>query len=369
MDIHQLHPLESDFLAQSKGNTSQLLDFSNSNEFKLFIFHYGTFPNIIRCHGTNVVSLKDMLIEKYTDQVVDVTYSMNTQSQSQPLKFLVSTESSDRIVTFFFKGNIVMSLNEDDKSVKLLFRNADMELLDRLRALIGQHVDESHKECHINLIVKDDRGLSTKKVQISPTVLELSKYYNNGFEKVDRVIKERLNKADDKGLVLLHGVPGTGKTTYIRYLIGELDKEVLFLPPQVAAQMTSPDMLDFFVSNPNTILVIEDAEELIIDRGQQQGSAVSALLNLTDGLLSDCLNIQVICSFNTDIARVDSALMRKGRLIASYEFKPLEVEMANALTKELKTDVVYTVPKTLAEIFNYEEEDYQVPKKRVVGFR
>ena len=62
---------------------------------------------------------------------------------------------------------------------------------------------------------------------------------------------------------------------------------------------------------------------------------VSALLNITDGLLSDWLNIQLICSFNSDISKIDSALMRKGRLIAKYEFKELEVEKANALSLKL----------------------------------
>ena len=63
---------------------------------------------------------------------------------------------------------------------------------------------------------------------------------------------------------------------------------------------------------------------------------VSALLNITDGLLSDWLNIQLICSFNSDISKIDSALMRKGRLIAKYEFKELEVEKANALSLKLR---------------------------------
>lgn len=63
-------------------------------------------------------------------------------------------------------------------------------------------------------------------------------------------------------------------------------------------------------------------------------SPVSTLLNLADGLLSDCLNIQIVCSFNTDLSMVDKALMRKGRLIAKYEFKELEVEKAQNLSNK-----------------------------------
>src|SRR5690606_42109594 len=79
-------------------------------------------------------------------------------------------------------------------------------------------------------------------------------------------------------------------------------------------------ILELLINNPDSVFVIEDAENIVIDRNLQNGSPVSGLLNLADGLLADCLNIQLICTFNTDLSNVDPALMRKGRLIASYEF-------------------------------------------------
>jgi len=84
-------------------------------------------------------------------------------------------------------------------------------------------------------------------------------------------------------------------------------------------------LISILLENPNSIFVIEDAENIIVDREKDRHCPVSALLNISDGLLSDCLNIQVICSFNTDISKVDGAIMRKGRLIAKYEFKELEI--------------------------------------------
>ena len=43
---------------------------------------------------------------------------------------------------------------------------------------------------------------------------------------------------------------------------------------------------------------------------------MSDLLNISDGLLADFLHVQVICTFNHPLSMVDSALLRKGRLIA-----------------------------------------------------
>ena len=103
----------------------------------------------------------------------------------------------------------------------------------------------------------------------------------------------------------------------------------------MAGSTTDPNLNSILIDNTNWIFVIEDAEYIIVDRKKEGRSPVSALLNISDGLLSDCLNIQIICSFNTDISKVDSALMRKGRLIAKYEFKEFEVEKAQLLSDKL----------------------------------
>ncbi|MBK6285475.1 MAG: hypothetical protein IPF54_24935 [Draconibacterium sp.] len=93
-------------------------------------------------------------------------------------------------------------------------------------------------------------------------------------------------------------------------------------------------------------------------------------MNISDGLLSDCLNIQIICSFNTDITKVDSALLRKGRLIAKYEFKELEPEKANSLSMKLGFDATFNKPASLTAIYNQDELDFQQTKRmNTIGFQ
>jgi hypothetical protein len=80
---------------------------------------------------------------------------------------------------------------------------------------------------------------------------------------------------------------------------------------------------------------------------------LSALKFRSDGLLGDAMHQQIIATFNCDLRTIDPALLRKGRLIANYEFNKLDVGSAKNLSDKLGygTDKI-TEPMTLAEIFN-----------------
>jgi ATP-dependent 26S proteasome regulatory subunit len=106
-----------------------------------------------------------------------------------------------------------------------------------------------------------------------------------------------------------------------------------------------------------------------MDRRYSSQSSVSNLLNISDGLLSDCLNVQIICTFNSELHLVDNALLRKGRLIARYEFGKLETVKAQALAKHLQKPIEVNKPMTLAEITNPEETHHETKQVNVIGFR
>jgi len=253
---------------------------------------------------------------------------------------------------------------------RILYAPAKWDFADRLITSLSEFkLPEKARDYEINIITADSTGLGLKSLAIKPTSLDVGLYYNDDFKEVNAIIRSRLTQQNDKGIVLLHGMPGTGKTTYLRHLIGELNKKVLFVSPSVASQLMNPEFIDLLIDNPNAVLIIEDAENIIMDRKHNGNSSVSNLLNLSDGLLSDCLNVQIICTFNSSLSMIDSALMRKGRLIAHYEFVKLTVPKAQKLSKHLGFDTVIDKPMTVAEIANQHEMEQKENRARVIGFR
>ncbi len=240
------------------------------------------------------------------------------------------------------------------------------EMLEEFKA---HKAPEKEKDYEINIISMSGNSLDLKTLAIQPTTLDVDLYYNDDFKAVHETILERLGKENDKGIVLLHGLPGTGKTTYLRYLIGSLKKKVMFVSPGVAANLMNPEFMDLLLDNPNAILVIEDAENIIMERKYSSHSSVSNLLNISDGLLSDCLNVQIICTFNSEIGLVDDALLRKGRLIARYEFGKLSVKKGRKLRDHLGLATDIDRPMTLAEITNPNDVNPEPAKTNVIGFR
>ena len=337
--------------------------YDNYNEFYLFAAHFNTIPNLISETNIDCRKANKWFLSKYSPVISDCHFTK---------RYLLRTKVTELDDIFYILyEDLLVDFHTSGDKVRFLFRHTAVSKIEEIIAGIKkfQKRAEVYFDPSISLLINSGNGLTKKSLTIAKPKLSIDDNYNSDFKSIHQIIHKRLSKKNDKGLVLLHGKPGTGKTSYIRYLIASLKKEVIFLPPNMATSITNPELLTFLIDNPNSIFVIEDAENIIVDREQNGYSPVSTLLNISDGLLSDCLNIQIICTFNTDISKVDAALLRKGRMIAQYEFKELETVKAQALSKKLGFDRIITNPMTLTEIYNQEEQDFsQQKKKKMIGF-
>jgi hypothetical protein len=221
----------------------------------------------------------------------------------------------------------------------------------------------------IGMVSFDDGNFFVKDFDLKGKTTELrflDEHYGDGFIEFNDKLLKRLAE-ETKGLTLFHGAPGSGKTTFIRHLLKKLkemnkDNNILYFPPTMVGSITDPNFINFISewvtdSKGKNYLLIEDAEPLLESRDSTRNIGITNLLNLTDGLLNDILNIQIIATFNTNLSNIDTALLRPERLMARKEFEALTIEKGKHLASliDINPDLI-TKKMTLADIYALKNE-------------
>ncbi|MGV3539997.1 MAG: AAA family ATPase [Rufibacter sp.] len=284
-------------------------------------------------------------------------------SKDYPFQYLLKSTSKEVLIW--------ISLINNELFTEFLYNAGDLELEQEVISM-NRSLREKFgtvKAPTFKVLTYNSKHFDTEDVKSEFAQVNIEEHYNDDFQEINSIIENSLGE-ERSGLILLHGAPGTGKTSYIKHLLSRFhEHSFIFVQNEFVKDLLNPDFISFLLKNRNAILVIEDAEKVITSRENlNENSVASTILQLTDGLFSDYLNIKIICTFNTSIDRVDKALLRKGRLIANYEFKPLSAEKTTKLLESLghassNTDM------SLADIFNFEDKSFETAGvRKKIGF-
>jgi hypothetical protein len=99
------------------------------------------------------------------------------------------------------------------------------------------------------------------------------------------------------------------------------------------------------------VVILEDSDAALMTRGSDNREQVSAILNLSDGMLADFLRLQIICTINCSAADIDPALLRPGRLLCHRVFGRLDYTQATRLAESLGRKLPQARDYSLAEVF------------------
>jgi hypothetical protein len=330
------------------------------NHLRMFYFLYGKIASIKTINNIDTLLLRKHILEEEKDNINDFFYNQTYNKEKKTNQYF------DHFI--HLKNGLLVNIYRQD--VYILFEPKNEAIAEEYQTRYLKFEKKEAKTKEISLIINSGSYLSTREIEIKKLKIDLDLHYNEGFKDIHQSILKTLKTNNSKGLFLFHGEPGTGKSTYIKYLIHSQKKKVVFLSPKMAGNLDAMAFTEFLIDNKNIVLVIEDAEDLIISRENHPNSQLSFLLNLTDGLLADSLGIQIIATFNTELKNIDKALLRKGRLSAIYEFKALAADRANKLFKTLGVeDHTTKKPMILADIFNYNTDNFSESKNsKTIGF-
>jgi chaperone BCS1 len=119
---------------------------------------------------------------------------------------------------------------------------------------------------------------------------------------------------------LLYGSPGSGKTSFIMALAGELEYDICIL--NLNDESLTDDRLAFLLSVAprQTFIILEDIDAMFVQREKSHYSRVtfSGLLNALDGILST--ERRILFMTTNHVERLDPALIRPGRVDMKEKF-------------------------------------------------
>ncbi len=230
------------------------------------------------------------------------------------------------------------------------------------------------------LIKTDGREIDTEPVPLEAETLLapglFALHYGEEGATWHRGFTEKL-RAARWGLCILEGSPGTGKTSYLRHLTGELKDthRFYFIPPASLEVLSSPDFIGFWAgerrhhAERQFVVILEDADAALMPRAADNRSQVSAILNFSDGMLADFLRLEVICTVNARALDLDPALLRPGRLLRHRRFGRMEAARTRRLAEHLGRNLPAGEDSSLAEVYAGGDRDSgAAPRRPRLGF-
>ena len=219
-------------------------------------------------------------------------------------------------------------------------------------------------EAEVYWVTRSRDEFTAIQLDIKKTDLDLTTHYNDDFD-YNKLVS--FVESKESGIAILHGVPGTGKTYLLRHLAETHPQtKFYFMDRSVFDYIGDASFIDFLSDISDSVIILEDCESLLQSRSM--GNAfLGTVLNLADGLIGDGLHIKFLCTFNSNLANIDKAVLRKGSLKFKYEFKELSVDKTQLLAKSLEKNIPETLALTVGDIYNWDDSDLNVQPNKI-GF-
>lgn len=239
---------------------------------------------------------------------------------------------------------------------------------------------ENHNR--VNVVIKDGHALDlVSKVFARRDKFIPQNYTDAVAHGFDYILDSFQSKKPPGRLAILSGPPGTGKTHFIRSLIhSNKESKYIFLPNMLISQVDGPEFAALLFKRHSNdlksiVLILEDADIALAKRDRVNTSDVSALLNYTDGIYGDLLDIKVLATTNLPKLKLDPALLRKGRLLKYFETDKVSPQKANEIYQRItnKYNSPFSDYTLLADIYAYaddvESTGHSEPKEIKIGFK
>lgn len=293
-------------------------------------------------------ALSDLIIEKnvFTEVVPDSD------------ELIINDRIFAKLDEGCFISYVVVDRNMDNSFIdSVLFFYSDgysrvQEFVELLNECLLDFEEDSDNK--LNTITLTQNGLEIEPINFHEVDLDnIDLHYSaETFSMVEKAIKKI--KKSDRGLTLLYGERGTGKTTMINHLASKLDRIVIFIPNNMIEHtVNNPDFRRFLKRFEKPIIVIDDCELLLNEMYNKSNLTTTNLVQMVDGFLASTMDVNIVAIFNTEKEdEIDHNLLDCNSLIDSVEFTRLSSEEANELSKHMDSGKKYKTATRVVDVIN-----------------
>ena len=298
-------------------------------------------PTEIKFEGKIITALKYINIIPYGDEIEKIDYILGYQNNE--FDFTLKDKYRFHVKFYINHENPLECGRGEIKSylfTRIVFDYQDPEAKEELiRSCWSwwrKHTNLDKKERKVTIYMNTERGyfnrITDKPNRSLDTIYLPSKDKNcvrdmiaNFIKPETRDLYARLGK-NYKLVIMLHGIPGSGKTSFIHALASEFSFNInIYFNNKKNEDTDIPALLQEV--GKGSFLVFEDADSLFNTREDSSKSGVtfSAVLNIFDGLASPINSVNPLIIFVTTncLDRLDKTFIRPGRVDHFLEFKEM----------------------------------------------
>lgn len=204
------------------------------------------------------------------------------------------------------------------------------------------------------LMINDENRLGLSPMIVKEkTWEEVESFYNDSTIKKGKKVIDKVNNKK-KGLHVLSGQRGCGKTTFLRPIINGIEKDVIYIPlTMIENSFNNIDFNDFLDVYGECVIVVDDCENYFNKMHQRSNIYVSNVLQLLDSLQS--VNVHIILSMNITTDLIDGNLLDCNNLKSIIKFDKMSDKKARKLSKKLGFNKKYLHSTSLSEVMNDRE--------------
>ncbi len=345
----------------------------------------------------------DFLMKYKIQKACEDFFQIHNINASDMYNITVSTNFNETLINQLFQNNcifhhmhiyyilytdFILIFNMDNYSkytclnIEILYNNNKYNNINNLKALVKNifkdYICEDFTKADFKWHFCSARGVDYKHIseilddhilpEAYPFISDLENYIQNYIN-------------SDESIILLNGIPGSGKTRLIRHIIKQYINKYKFtkyLDDMPVYYTTDEKVLQddsIFISyiySQKGILVLEDIDWNLESR-DKGNTFMYKLLGSSDGLIRS-ENKKIILSTNlSSISTIDKALIRDGRCFDIIKFRQLTKDEAILFLNKFHVDYALSENKneyTLAELYKIlkgdKKQKFQINK---IGFK